>query len=81
MNWQGNSGSLERNSLTSQNVLAGQELLCEVLGFLVGWLARSLVGGFVGQCQNVISIKRIEEKGKITDEKCLRLQLIYIIHI
>ena len=63
MNWQGNFGLLAGNSLISQNVLVGQEWLSEVHGFLVGW--------FVGQCQNVISIKRIDEKGKITDENCL----------
>ena len=38
------------NSLTSQNVLAGQECLGEVLGFLVGWLAHSLVCWLVPEC-------------------------------
>jgi hypothetical protein len=40
-------------------------------GFLVGWLVGFLL---VTARESVMSIKRIDKKGKITNQTCLRLQ-------
>ena len=46
----------------------------------VFWLVGCLVGLLVSARESVMSIKRIDVMGKITDENGLRLQLIYFVH-